>query len=108
MAALPTWASNPEGRALLQQIVANPPTTRVVHDDWGRREVFNAWPCRAVGKLRRMHLDWVDRQIKALDTQFAVSGHWDEAASRAIFDEEDADQLIARVLREAGQERAAA
>lgn len=111
---LPEWADNAGGRALVSAIIEERPGYRDRHrlpSIYGGH--IEPMPPRYIGKtaarLRKLHDRWLDRQLAALDAQFAVSGHWDADASHALFAAETGDQLIERVLRETDEsEREAA
>jgi hypothetical protein len=45
-----------------------------------------------------MHREWLQKEYTRLDRSFAITGHWDHLAGRAIHEIEDANALIARVL----------
>lgn len=83
MTALPPWADNAEGRRLLASIVANPPETRIVRDDWGSRTVYRSWQRPDVAALKRMERDW-----------------WNANFETGIRRPESADDVIGRMLPE--------
>jgi hypothetical protein len=107
MTELPPYADNPLGRALIAEIIAIRPDSRLIRDDWGCRDTehYVGKPCSL---LRKLHREWLQRQYTRLDRQFAITGVWDAAEGRAIHEAEDANRLIKRVLREAGERRARA
>lgn len=107
MTALPAWANTPIGRALVQAILADPPESRQVRDDWGTRD-WRSYAGKVAGTLRRLHDEWQTRELAKLDRTFAITGVWDDAASRAVLGCEDSNQLIERLLAEAGSAREAA
>lgn len=111
MSALPIWADNKLARALLTEILANPPET-YVRSAWGCAPADERFSARTpsgklVCKLRRMHREWFEREQAALDTQYHVRGVWNQDASNAIHRTEDADALVRRLLQ-AGAEAVAA
>jgi hypothetical protein len=59
-------------------------------------------------RLRRIYRDWFERQLHALDAQFAVVGVWDEDAAKALHRTEDAEGLVRRLLSEAEKPEARA
>jgi hypothetical protein len=95
---LPTWANNREALPLLASIVARPPETRIVRDDWGSHTIYRTWKRPDVAALKRLHQAWLDRELAALDAQYEVTGKWSEEASRAVLGVETPDQLIKRLL----------
>lgn len=99
MRDLPAWCTA-EALPLLASIIANPPETRLIRDDWGSRDTPCYRPYRRpdVAALKRMHTAWLDSQVAALDVQFNITGKWDEEASRAVLGAETPDQLIHRLL----------
>jgi hypothetical protein len=108
----PAWAQSKAARELISAIIANPPET------YGRKkniflpadERFSAsTPSgKLFCRLRRLHREGHERQLRALDVQFHVSGVWDDQASRELHGVEDAQALIVRLLSERGEERRAA
>jgi hypothetical protein len=108
MTKLPTWASNKLGRALLSEIVANPPEPRIIRDkDWGTRDTPH-YRHPLAGKLRQMREEYVEREFALLDQQYAVVGVWDDAASRAVLRCETVDELLTRLIAERDAQREAA
>lgn len=116
MLQLPPWCDNPEGRALIQQIIADRPEP---HSYAGRLPMiyggYRSGPTttyvgEAAGRLRRLFAEWQTREFSKLDREFAITHVWDEARSREICGAEDATALVTRVLRETerGAERRAA
>jgi hypothetical protein len=104
--SLPQWCANHDGRRLIYSILADRPQPRVrqhrlpsLYGGYSDGTSIT-YPGKVAGQLRRMHTVWLDRELKALDAQYAVSGKWDEDASTAILTTETADQLIARILGE--------
>lgn len=88
MNALPSWADNVEGRALLASIVANPPEHRITLGLWiegGGRKVYRAWQRPDVAALKRMFKAW-----------------WEENYATADALPENADELIERMLNTVG------
>jgi hypothetical protein len=109
---LPTWASTSAARALLDAIMANPP------ESYSRRasimgpadEKFSASGDngKLFYRLRRIYRDWFERQLHALDAQFAVVGVWDEEVAKDLHRTEDAEALVRRLLSEAEKPEARA
>lgn len=111
---LPSWANTPIGRALVAEVLANPPEARTIRHTLP--SVFGGYPdgtsttyvSKPASLLRRLHREWLQHQCTRLDRQFAITGVWDSAEGRAIHDVEDANALIGRLLAEqAGQKVAA-
>jgi hypothetical protein len=96
--SLPAWCANNAGRKLIYSILASPPETRIVRDDWGSHTIYRTWKRPDVAALKRLHSDWLDRELAALDAQYEVTGKWCEEASRAVLGVETPDQLIKRLL----------
>jgi hypothetical protein len=99
--ALPRWCLNAYGHALIEQIIAERPEPSI-GDAMGfkvasYRATSSASP---VAKLRTLYRNWLDAELRALDANFHATGVWDQDASRAIYDVEDNDALIARALAE--------
>jgi hypothetical protein len=107
MTALPPYADNPLGRALIAEIIASQPDSRMIRDDWGTRDTehYVGKPCSL---LRRLRKEWVERNYDRLNRTYAITQTWDEAESRRILLCETADELIKRVLAERAEERRAA
>lgn len=114
MSALPQWADNPIGSALVSAVILDRPEPRVRQHRLP--SVFGGYPDgtsitysgKPAALLRRLRREWVDRHYALLDSQFAVTGVWDEAASRAILGCEEADALIQRLLAETAEQKVAA
>lgn len=98
--ALPCWALNVEGHRLVEQIIAERPASFLRPYDGSRINGETVFKGHTAGLLRQMHDAWMTREFAALDAQYAVTGHWDNAASDAIHRTEDGNALIGRVLRE--------
>jgi hypothetical protein len=107
MTRLPTYADNAIGRALISEIMAAPPESRLIRDDWGTRD-YARYSGKPAALLRRLRSEWVDRELATLDRQFAVTHFWDEEASRAVLGTEESDALIQRLLGESAAQRRAA
>jgi hypothetical protein len=111
-AHLPAWANNAAAKALIDAILQSPPATYVRKENiFGPAdERFSAsTPSgKLFCRLRRLHREWHERQLRALDVQFHVSGIWSDQASRELHGVEDAQALIVRLLSERGEERRAA
>jgi hypothetical protein len=103
--ALPRWALNEGARTLLEQVIAERPDWFLRCYDGSRINGETVFKGKAAGRLRRMHSDWLDRELAALDAQYHVTGIWDDEVSKALFHTEDGNRLIDRVLRET-EERA--
>lgn len=111
---LPSWANTPIGRALVAEVLANPPEARTIRHTLP--SIYGGYPdgtsttyvSKPASLLRRLHKEWLQRQYTRLDRQFAITGVWDSAEGRAIHDVEDANALIERLLAEQGAERRAA
>src|SRR5690242_13641019 len=104
MTRLPPYADNKLGRALLSEIIANPPAETVVADDWGSRDTPR-YRGPLASKLRVLHGQWLEREYARLDAVFDVTQVWNGDYLRYI---EDADSLIERVLGEGSGQREAA
>jgi hypothetical protein len=102
----PAWAQSKAARELITAILQSPPATYVRKENiFGpAEERFSAsTPSgKLFCRLRRLHRDWHERQLRALDVQFHVSGVWDDQASRELHGVEDAQALIVRLLSERG------
>jgi hypothetical protein len=108
---LPPYADNKLGRALLTEILANPPETRI-RSAWGGAPADQRFSAKSpsgklVCQLRRLHREWLEREFAILDRQFEVTGVWNDAASRAVFGAEEPDALVRRLLAEDGEKVAA-
>jgi hypothetical protein len=107
---LPAWCETLPGRELIEQIIAERPEPRVQSNRLpslygGHREPNTAtYPCEAASLLRRLHRDWVQHELTALDRQFAITHIWDDDASHAILGAEQPDALIERVLSETAEQ----
>lgn len=102
--ALPVWALNTEGHALVEQVIAERPDYFIRRGAWvegGGEHVFKG---STAGRLRAMHDDWLTREFAALDAQYHVTSFWDQEASNALHRIEDGNQLVERVLRETAQD----
>ena len=104
MTNLPTWAQSRIARALLSEIIANPPAETVSRDDWGSRDTPR-YRGPLASKLRQLHGEWLEAEYARLDSAYAISGVWNGDYLRYI---EDADSLIGRVLGEGSGQREAA
>lgn len=98
--ALPVWALNQEGHALIEQIIAERPDCFLRCYDGSRINGETVYKGRTAGLLRQMHSAWLDREHAELDAQYAAMRVWDQEASNALHRTEDGNQLIERVLRE--------
>jgi hypothetical protein len=111
-ARLPTWARTPAARPLLDPIIANPPESysRKANIFGPADEKFSAKGDngKLFYRLRRIYRDWFERQLHALDAQFAVVGVWDEDAAKDLHRTEDAEALVRRLLSEAEKPEARA
>ena len=108
VSALPTWASNRAGRALVQQIIAEQPDYFPTVDEFGVEH--HTYKGRAAGKLRRMHDDALGKATERANERNAAGQSWDQAAVELmkLHGEEKPDALIARLLREGAVARSAA
>jgi hypothetical protein len=97
---LPAWADNVKALPLLAGIIVKPPEARLIRDDWGTPDTpwYRTSRRPDVAALKRMHTDWLDRELAALDAQFAMTGKWCADASRSVLGAETPDQLIHRLL----------
>jgi hypothetical protein len=107
---LPAYADNKLGRALLTEILRDPPETRI-RPAWGgapadQRFRADSPSGKLVCKLRRMHREYLERALAILDRQYEVTGIWDSAASKAVFGAEEPDALVRRLLEHGAQELA--
>lgn len=103
--ALPVWALNQQGHALVEQIIAERPEPFIRSGTWIEGGGVAIYRGATAGKLRQMHDRWLEREHATLKTQYDVSGFWDQAASDTLHRTEDGNQLIERVLRETEQEQ---
>lgn len=110
----PAWASNDIGRALISAIIEERPERGA--DSYKLPSIFGGHrePCEAdyrgkpAARLRRLHREWLERELALLDAQFAVTQLWDEDASKALLRTENANELIERVLAETANQKVAA
>jgi hypothetical protein len=102
--ALPAWALNQHGHALVEQIIRERPEPSITRGVWiegGGVTIYRATSSAdPVAQLRRLYKDWLDREISALDAKYHATREWDQEASNQVFRTEDTDKLITRVLRE--------
>lgn len=110
--ALPPWANSRVARALLDAIVADPPETYARKGNaFGPADArFSASSDsgKLFCRLRRIYREWLEVQLRALDTRFRVTGKWDADGARALQRTEDAEALVRRLIGEAGDKREAA
>jgi hypothetical protein len=101
--ALPRWALNQEGAFPRRANHRRAPGSFLRCYDGSRINGETVFKGKAAGRLRRMHSDWLDRELAALDAQYHVTGIWDDEVSKALFHTEDGNQLVERVLRETAE-----
>jgi hypothetical protein len=90
MTRLPTYADNATGRALISEIIAKPPESRPIRDDWGTRD-YPRYSGKPAALLRRLRSEW-----------------WEANHEGATSLPENPDALIQRLLAESEQSQARA
>jgi hypothetical protein len=103
--ALPVWALNQEGHALVERIITERPDHYVTRGQWVEGGGVTVFRGATAGKLRQMHNRWLDREQAELDARYNETRVWDQEASDALHRTENGNQLIERVLRETQQEQ---
>jgi hypothetical protein len=85
-AALPAWADNAQGRALIEQIIAERPDHFIRSGTWIEGGGVKVYEGRTAGQLRQLFAAW-----------------WEQNYEGATDAPENGNQLIERVLREADE-----
>jgi hypothetical protein len=102
VSCLPAWAATPDGRALVEQIIAEQPDYFIRSGAWIEGGGVRHYTGKAVGKLRALYNHRRDRLMREADAAFFAGTPWDVAGAEfnAHLMSEQPDALIERVLRE--------
>ncbi len=104
MMPLPIWAQSDEARSLIKQLIAEHPDYFIRSGAWIEGGGVRIYKGKLAGQLRQMHSLWLEREDEALKAQYEVTGHWNDAAAKAVFGAEDANALIERILAEPAEQ----
>jgi hypothetical protein len=102
MTGLPAWCATPEGRALVEQIIAEQPDYFIRSGAWIEGGGVRHYTGKAVGKLRALYNHRRDRLMREADAVCVAGTPWEEAARyfNELLRSEQPDALVERVLRE--------